>query len=234
VSDDSPNSAATLWRALIAWATAGAPVAEWPRPVDLRRIEVCAASGLLPSPGADCATIREWFVPGTEPSAVDTTAREAAVNRQTGRLATIFTPPQLVEQREYLVYPPEAAAWAAETDRAVPPVEYDTIRRVPTREGGAAVLSPEPWGVVSGKRSVVGSAGGDGFTAYRLAYFPGLMPEAVQIIAEGEAPVEASELAVWDTTLLEDGLYTLLLTVLGQDGAFDEVAIPVTVANNGR
>jgi membrane peptidoglycan carboxypeptidase len=241
-SDDSPNSAATLWRALIAWATAGAPVAEWPRPVDLRRIEVCAASGLLPSPGADCATIREWFVPGTEPSAVDTMAREAAINRETGRLATIFTPPPLVERREYLVYPPEAAAWATEAGRAAPPIEYDTIRRVPTRDGGAAVLSPEPWTVVSGRRtedgsltSVVGSAGGDGFAYYRLTYFPGLWPEEMQTIMErGETPVEAGELGVWDTTLLEDGLYTLLLTVVHRDGMFDEVAIPVTVANSDR
>jgi hypothetical protein len=78
---------------------------------------------------------------------------------------------------------------------------------------------------------VVGSVGGENFAYYRLAYFPGLFPEAMQLIAEGETPVEAGELAVWDTTLLDDGLYTLLLTVVQQDGRFDEVAIPVAVAN---
>ncbi len=224
------NSAEPLWRALMAWAGGGATA--WPRPAGLRQLEVCAASGLLPSPDADCATVREWFAPGTEPSAVDAMSREVAVNRETGRLATLFTPPQLVEWHDYIVYPPEAAAWAAEAGIEPPPTEYDTIRRVPARDGGAAVLSPESFAVVSGQWSVVGSASGAGFAAYRLAYFPGLMPEAVQLVVEGETPVEAGELAVWDTTLVEDGLYTLLLTVVRQDGAFDEVAIPVSVIND--
>ncbi len=79
---------------------------------------------------------------------------------------------------------------------------------------------------------VIGSAGGDDFAYFRLAYFPGLMPEAMQTLIErGESKVDAAELIVWDTTLLDDGLYTLLLTVVDSEGAFDEVAIPVTVAN---
>ncbi len=84
--------------------------------------------------------------------------------------------------------------------------------------------------MVDGQWSVTGNAGGEGFSTYRLAYFPGLMPEALQIIVESGTPVEG-ELGVWDTTLMEDGLYTLLLTVIRQDGTFDEVAIPVTVEN---
>jgi membrane peptidoglycan carboxypeptidase len=228
-TDDGQNSAEPLWRALMAWA--GGVATAWPRPAGLRRMEVCVASGLLPSSDADCATVREWFVPGTEPSSVDTMTREVAINRETGRLATIFTLPQLIERREYIVYPPEAATWATEAGIETPPVEYDTIRRVPTRDGGAAVSSPEAWSVVSGQWSVVGSAAAEKFASYRLAYFPGLWPEAMQLIAESQTPVVAAELAVWDTIQLEDGLYTLLLTVIHQDGTFDEVAIPVTVAN---
>jgi hypothetical protein len=229
VGDDDQHSAQSIWRALMAWAGGG--VTAWPRPAGLRQVEVCAISGLLPSGDADCATVREWFAPGTEPSAVDAMSREVAVNRETGRLATIFTPPQLIEQREYIAYPPGAAAWAAEAGLEAPPVEYDTIRRVTTRDGNAA-LSVEPWSVVSGQWSVVGSADGDDFAYYRLAYFPDLFPEAMQALVErGETPIEGGELIVWDTTLVEDGLYTLLLTVIRQDGTFDEVAIPVTVAN---
>ncbi len=158
--------------------------------------------------------------------------REAAINRQTGRLATIFTPPQLIERRTYVVYPPEAAAWAKEAGIEPPPSEYDTIRRIPTRDGGAE-LTVEPWSVISGQWPMAGSAGGEGFSYYRLAYFPGLLPEAMQtLVARGETPVESAELGVWDTTLVEDGLYTLLLTVVREDGTFDEVAVPVTVENN--
>lgn len=231
---EGETSAAALWRAMMAWATAGAPVANWPRPAGLRPVEVCAASGLRPARDAACQTIREWFAPGTEPSAVDTMTREVAVNRETGRLATIFTSPQLVERRTYTVYPPEATGWAAAAGLEAPPTEYDTIRHVPTRDGGAVVSAPEPWAVVSGQWSVVGSATGDDLAHYRLAYFPGLMPEAMQVIFESGAPVESGELGLWDTASVEDGLYTLLLTVVRHDGTYDEVAIPVTVANNGR
>lgn len=228
------SAAAGVWSSLMAWAFADSPAAEWPRPFGLRPVDVCELSGLLPSRGGDCPTVREWFVPGTEPAEVDTMVREVAINRETGRLATMFTPPQLVERRTYVVYPPEAAAWAEAAGIESPPTEYDTIRRVATTDGGAAVLSPEPWELVSGQWPVTGSAGGDGFDYYRLAYFPGLLPEAMQNLVErGETPVESAELAVWDTSLLDDGLYTLLLTVVRQDGTFDEVAIPVTVANGG-
>ncbi|MBX7251556.1 MAG: hypothetical protein K1X50_06185, partial [Candidatus Promineofilum sp.] len=229
-------------------ALGGQPAGEWPRPAGLHAVDVCALSGLPPSRGGpDCPTVIEWFVAGTEPTATDTMLREVAVNRETGRLATIFTPPNLVERRVFTVFPPEAAQWAADHGIPAPPTEYDPIRRVPTRSGGAAVASPEPWAVVGrqespqgvgrqespqGQWSVVGSAGGDDFAYYRLSWFSGLMPEAMHlIVARGETAVADGELGVWDTTLLDDGLYTLLLTVVRADGTFDEVAIPVRVAN---
>lgn len=237
----STNDLAGVWASGIASeaATAAARAlhagesAARPGPAGLRALNVCALSGLLPQRGAAaCPTVREWFVAGTEPVAVDTMTRESAVNRQTGRLATIFTPPGLIERRVFTVFPPEAARWAAGAGIPTPPIEYDTIRRVPTRSGGAAVSSPEPWSAVSGQWSVVGSAGGPNFAYYRLSVFPGLLPEAVQPLVErGETPVQNGELGVWDTTLFDDGLYTLLLTVVHGDGTFDEVAVPVTVAN---
>ena len=203
------------------------------RPPGLRAMDVCALSGLRPRrDGPACPTVRDWFVSGTEPVAEDTLTREAAVNRETGRLATIFTPLNLIERRVYALYPPEAAQWAAEQGIPAPPIEYDTVRRVPTRSGGASVTSPEPWSAVSGQWSVVGSAAGPDSSYYRLTVFPGLLPEAVQpIVARGETPIPNGELGVWDTTLFQDGLYTLLLTVVHDDGMIDEVAIPVTVTN---
>lgn len=225
------GDAADIWRGLMAWSAEGKPVVAWPRPDSLRAAEVCAVSGLLPSRRADCPTVREWFVPGTEPFETDNMVREVAVNRETGRLATIFTPPHLIERRTFIDYPPEAAEWAKEAGIELAPTEYDTIRRVPTRSGGAE-LDIEPWSVVSGLLSITGSAGGEDFSYFRLAWFPGLLPEAMQTLVErGESPVESAELGAWDTTLVEDGLYTLLLTVVHEDGTFDEVAVPVTVEN---
>ncbi len=225
------SDAADIWRGLMAWSVESKPVVAWPRPAGLRAVDVCAMSGLLPSRRASCPTVREWFVPGTEPSGIDDMVRVVAVNRETGRLATIFTPPHLIERRTFIDYPPEAAAWAKDAGIELAPTEYDTIRRVPTRSGGAE-LDIEPWSAVSGQWSVVGSAGGEGFSYYHLAWFPGLLPEAMQTLVErGESSVESAELGAWDTTLVEDGLYTLLLTVVHEDGTFDEVAVPVMVEN---
>ena len=228
---DEANAAAPGARALLEATTGETTV--WPPPPGLAAVDVCALSGLLPRRDAPpCPTVREWFVAGTEPAATDTLTREVAVNRETGRLATILTPPRLIERRVYTVYPPEAAAWAAEQGIEQLPTEYDTIRRVPARVGGAAVSSPEPWSVVGGRWSVVGLAAGNDFAYYRLAFFPGLLPEAMTVLVErGETAVTDGELGVWDTTLVDDGLYTLLLTVVRADGTFDEVAIPVMVEN---
>ena len=224
---------ATTPAALALLDAAPGETSAWPQPPGLTAVDVCALSGLLPRRDAPpCPTVREWFVAGTEPATTDTLTREVVVNRETGRLATILTPPNLIERRVYTVYPPEAAAWAAEQGIPVPPTEYDTIRRVPLRAGGASVSSPEPWSVVRGLSSILGSAGGPDFAYYRLAYFPGLLPEEMVVLVErGETAVANGELGVWDTTLLDDSLYTLLLTVVRADGTFDEVAIPVTVEN---
>lgn len=232
-SPTTASPAGEIWRGLLAVAQAGQPAGAWPRPPGLRAVDVCALSGQLPRRGAAaCRTIREYFIPGTEPVVEDAMSREVAVNRETGRLATIFTPPHLIERHVFTVYPAEAAAWAAAQGIPAPPTEYDTIRRVPTRAGGAA-LSVEPWSVVRGLISVEGSAGGEGFDIYRLAYFPNLLPEAVQPLVErGETPVESAVLGMWDTTLIDNGLYILLLTVVRADGTFDEVAIPVIVSND--
>ena len=170
---DAANPVAAA-RALLA-AGIGEPVAGQPPP-GLTAVEVCALSGLLPRrDGPACPTVREWFATGTAPAATDTMTREVAVNRETGRLATILTPATLIERRVYTVYPPEAAAWAADQGIPAPPTEYDTIRRVPARVGGAAVVSPEAWSVVTGQLPVVGSAGGEAFASYRLAYFLSLI-----------------------------------------------------------
>ena len=69
------SDAADIWRGLMAWSAESKPVATWPRPDGLRAVDVCAMSGLLPSRRSDCPTVREWFVPGTEPSGIDNMVR---------------------------------------------------------------------------------------------------------------------------------------------------------------
>jgi len=70
-------------------------------------MDVCNPSGLLPT--ADCPSIAsEIFINGSEPVSYDNLHQSYQVNRETGQLATVFTPLELIEEQTYLVVPPEA------------------------------------------------------------------------------------------------------------------------------
>ncbi|MGD8404703.1 MAG: transglycosylase domain-containing protein, partial [Anaerolineales bacterium] len=111
VSRLSPRLPAGLWYALMQTASREMPPDGWNAPPGITTIEVCDPSGLLPT--ADCPTVvREVFTDGSQPTQPDNLYRTYEINRETGFLATVFTPPQLVEERVYLAFPPEARDWA--------------------------------------------------------------------------------------------------------------------------
>ncbi|MCI0394743.1 MAG: transglycosylase domain-containing protein [Chloroflexi bacterium] len=235
-SDNTPMNdvsglagAAPVWQAFMSWALQNEPVEGWPQPPGIVRRPVCELSGLLPTPY--CPAVNEYFIEGTEPIIYDNLYQEFRINRETGRLATISTPPELIETKTYIIYPEQAADWVRENEIEQPPTEYDTITTPDGREGNAAITSPQPFAFVGDQIEIVGSAGGDNFAYYRLAFFRGLTPADLQSIVEQEtAPKRNEALGVWDVSNL-NGLYTLLLTVVRQDGSFDEVSLPVTVDN---
>lgn len=222
--------ATPIWHAVTSWALADAPISQWPRPATLTEQLVCETSGLLPTPA--CPPVAELFIPGTEPVAFDTIYQEVALNRENGRLATIYTPPELIERRLFRVYPEVAAAWARANGEPQPPTEYDTLTAGRGENGRYALTSPEPFATISGVVPLIGTIPSGGFASYRLAIFPGLLPDALTILADNQtAPKTNEPLATWDTRPLADGLYTILLTILNQDGTFTELTRHVTVTN---
>ena len=56
----------------------------------------------------------EWFIAGTEPTEVDRSHVEVAVDARTGRAADASTPPEYVQPQTIWLLPPEYAAWARE------------------------------------------------------------------------------------------------------------------------
>lgn len=235
-TDNSPmeevpgsRGAAPIWHAFMAWALQDEPVETWPRPDGIVSQAVCDMSGLLPTPA--CPTVTELFIEGTQPTVFDNIYQEFRVNRETGRLATLYTPPELVETRFYRIYPEEAADWVRENEIEQPPTEYDTISGAVGTSGPVALLSPEPFAFIEGQVAVTGTARLDNFSHYRLAYFPGLEPTDMQVIVDSISEERSDAiLGTWDVTEL-NGLYTLLLTVFREDGTFEEVSVPVTVDN---
>jgi membrane carboxypeptidase/penicillin-binding protein len=234
-TDNSPmrnlpgsKGAAPIWHAVMSWALQDQTMQLWPRPQGLIEMTVCDVSGLLPTPY--CPRVSEYFIEGTQPAVYDNIFQEFRINRETGRLATIYTPAELIETKLYRIYPPQAADWVRDNEIEQPPAEYDTIN-VPPTAVDVAILSPRPFAFVNGLLEISGSARSEHFAYYRLAYFSGLTPNNIRSLAENVDQMKENEvLGVWDVSNL-NGLYTLLLTVVRHDGSFEEVSVPVTVDN---
>ena len=167
----------------MAWAHQDEVAETWPQPDGLTRQNVCDLSGLVPT--EHCQTVTEYFVNGTEPRVYDNMYQEFQVNRETGRLATLATPPELIESRIYIIYPEKAADWVRENGIEQPPAEYDTIRTPGTSTGDTAILYPGPFEFIGDLVEIQGNAKGDNFSNYRVAYYEGLAPTEIHVIVEG-------------------------------------------------
>lgn len=224
-----PAVAAGVWHAILQYASRDLPAAGWSAPPGVSQLDVCDPSGKLPGP--DCPTVvKEVFLNGNEPTEIDTLYRKLQVNRETGRLATVFTPLEMIEERVYLILPPEAQEWGRQAGVEIAPIYYDTLQPPPVSPG-VEISEPPLFAYVRGQVTVRGSAGGEGFASYRLQAGQGLNPRNwLQIGPDGAAPVVNGELGVWDTQGLE-GLYALRLVVLRQDQRLETAVIQVTVDN---
>ena len=224
------QAAAGLWHALMQYAARDLPSQEWSVPAGISRMKVCDPSGMLPT--RYCPNlVEEVFADGSEPLYTDTLYQAAAVNRQTQRLATVFTPPDLVEQRVFFIAPPAAQAWAGQAGLDAPPLEYDTIPLDAPAWADALMVERGMFAVLRGKVSIRGRAGGEGFSFYRLQAGAGMYPQRwLQIGGEGHTPLKNGLLAVWDTSGL-NGLYAVQLLVVRADKSLRRTTLLVTLDN---
>jgi hypothetical protein len=214
---------------MMKYITLDMPPSSWDVPPGLSRIEVCDPSGMLPT--SNCPTIvTEIFLPGYEPTQPDILYQEYQINRETGRLATVFTPPELIDERRYLVFPPEAAEWAQDMGIPSPPEAYDVIY-TPPRSPNTGIESPSMYSHINGKVEIIGNAYGEQFSSYRLQVGKGLNPQSwLQISEDVQEAVEDDLLGIWDTRGL-NGLYAIQLVVVREDQRVDTATIQVTVDN---
>jgi membrane peptidoglycan carboxypeptidase len=225
------SAAAGVWNALIKYYTLDMPVQSWDTPIGITRLSVCDPSGYLPT-NACPRVVSEVFLQGAEPTQEDNLYQVMMVNRETGLLATVFTPPELVEARVFLAVPAWATAWAEHAGLPVPPSGYDPIYVAQTGSTATNMSSPAMFDHVRGQVSIRGTAGGDNFAYYRLQVGQGLYPESWFLIGTDVAePVEDGVLGVWDTEGLQ-GLYVVQLMVVYTDQRIDRALLQVTVDNS--
>lgn len=198
-------------------------------PPGLERAEVCAVSGLKPTPYCPNRTV-EIFLKGQAPTKECDVHQVFKIDRVTGKLATPQTPLEDIEEKVFEVYPPEANDWVREANIPQPPKEYS--ERGSGLSGEVAILEPRPYAYVRGIVPIRGNAKIRDFQFYRLEYGEGLTPSGwVQIGPVHYNVVDNGLLETWDVSNLNSGLYMLQLSVVQQNNNYNQIAIPVTVDN---
>jgi len=224
------RGAAPIWHDFMEKALEGMPVENFVRPPGLEEVEVCSVSGMLPT--EHCPhKVKEIFIAGTAPTAYCNVHQVFRVNRETGKLATVYTPPELVDEVVYEIYPPEAADWVRENGIPQPPTQYDTAYGPSPASGDVAITSPTPYAYLRGTIPIIGNAKAQNFQLYRLEYGQGLNPSAwIQVGGDHYNQVNNGPLEYWDVSGL-DGLYTLHLSVVDGGGNYRWATTQVTVDN---
>ncbi len=223
----SPRFPAVLWNALMQTVSGNSPADGWSAPPGVSTITVCDPSGMLPT--KECPNlVSDVFLNGSEPIQADNLFREFSINRETGLLATVFTPPELIETRVYMLVPENAREWAVSAGLAIPPTSYDAIQPPPVNLT-TNITAPELFAEVNGVVEITGTASGNDFEYYRVQVGKGLNPQQwIQLGSDVTTPVEGGLLAEWDTKGLS-GLYAVQLQVVRNDKRVDTAVIQVTI-----
>ncbi|NMB53450.1 MAG: hypothetical protein GYA15_02010 [Leptolinea sp.] len=220
------KAAGGVWNAVMRQSLADQPATDWAVPDGVSTLVVCDPSGMLPTKTCPLQ-VSEVFLQGSEPTTLDDLYRTVQINRETGNIATVFTPPGLVEDAVFLSVPENARVWARAAGKATAPTTYDTIQ-TGTGSANAKIDQPSLFSLVNGKVSIRGSAGGDGFQNYRLQVGEGLNPQEWVEIARGSEAVESGLLGEWDTGG-RNGLYAIRLLVVNAENRVETALSQVTV-----
>ena len=224
-----PGVSTGLWNALMQAAIQSLPADGWSIPAGVTTMEVCDPSGMLPT--RDCpSVVNEVFLSGNEPAQSDNLFRMYEVNGETGYLATVFTPPQLIEDKVFIIVPVEALDWAKSANIPLPPTAYDAIQASQINPD-VNITAPGMFADLSGQVKFKGTASGADFDHYRILVGQGLNPrEWVQVSSDSTTPVENGILGTWDTSGLS-GLYAVQLQVVRTYQRVDTAVIQVTINN---
>ena len=208
-------------------ASQSLPSKGWEMPAGITTLNVCDPSGLLPTKNCQ-SIVSEVFLNGNEPVQLDNLYQSFAVNRETGYLATVFTPPELIERKVFMIMPPEAQAWAKSANLPVAPSSYDAIQP-PQANSDFNITAPALFAEVAGRVQIKGTAAGANFDRYRVLAGQGIDPQNwIQVGRDSTTPVNNNVLVTWDTTGLS-GLYAVQLQVVRTDQRVDIATIQVTI-----
>ena len=203
------------WTAVFSAAHTNLPFKDWEQPAGLSQATVCVPSGQLPD--EDCPQKRrELFLSGTAPNERDSLYQRIAVDSLNGKLATVFTPEQFVEDRLYLIVPQKAQAWARAAGIAQPPQDYDPIPALTLTGGAAAIAQPAPFSQMSGPFTILPVLP-QGTVSFDIQVGQGLMPAEWINLSRGPTQAGTNPEVQWDTRGLS-GVWAIQLQTWDEEG----------------
>lgn len=229
------TAAAPIWKAIMEYAHERdkLPPEDWKRPPTIVEVTVCRRSGLLPTP--DCQKTKELFyadaTSSTVPTQTDSFWKRYRINSRNGLIATAATPPDLVTERVFFDYPPEARDWARSVGESLPPTEFDSGGSRPAVTI-AAITSPAGLTRVRGPVDIRGNVDPVQVVNYTLAYGQGVNPTQWFTVSGSDPQRRGQDILLgkWNASGL-DGLYTLRLTVTLKDNVVQLFTLQLTVDN---
>ena len=175
------DGAGPIWHDLMRLAHSRTP-APFVRPEGLVDVQICAPSGMLPSP--DCPrTRRELFIEGTQPVAPDTQFQRVVLDRATGLPATDTTPESRRTQKVYWMLPPAYHDWMVAQGIAVAPpaVAQAMLARQSSAEPGNIQAAADVYRKQPAERLILSAP--DAHSAYQL--HPGMPASSQRLRAVG-------------------------------------------------
>lgn len=136
------TGAGPIWNLFMRRVLLGQPELDFLEPPGLIRQEVCALSGLLPTPPCPHRRI-EVFIDGTQPSKPDNFYQTFTLDRETGLLADDTTPDERRVEEVFIVLPQEARDWAIRNGISQPPAGSAVQR--PDDDEQVRLLMPDPY-----------------------------------------------------------------------------------------
>ncbi len=213
--------AGQIWHDFMEATLQGQPATSFAVPAGVVDGEVCALSGLLPTP--ECrentlpihGVVRDVFAPGlNRPTKADDTHTRVDVCKVNGKRATPLVPANAREAKIFAVFPDQYHTWAQANGYPDPP--RDDCSDVYTGEKRAEFAAPRPNDAltIGTTVQVAGTAYVDDFHHYTLDVGPGDDPSAWTTLTEQRTQaVDNGLLAVWNTAGAQPGRYTLRLRV---------------------
>ncbi len=232
------TGAGPLWHNFMERALAGKPAFDFLVPPGMVRLEVCDESGLLPT--ALCPPDHrhaEIFLADQAPTQVDTVWQKIKIDRTNNLLGSELCP-NLVDEKVFAVYPPEARQWAIDHNIPQPPTEQSPNCPIPNgtvtpadQKPTMAINSPREGNLLTGSVDIVGTVQMPNLDHYTIQVGIGNDPQNWMQLILGTNPVQDGVLATWDTTNYADGAYTIRLAMADRAGTSFGGRVHVIVAN---